>query len=126
MKQTLVAAVVVALAAALAQAGEVATVAGDWVLVLKGQRGDVTFKYHIVQEGETLTLTRENERGEKSTTTGTVTGTTVQWTITRETPDGTVTVTYKGTVSGDTMKGTLESPRGAREWSATRVAAQQP
>lgn len=112
-----------ALVARLAGADEPANVAGTWLMTLEVPRGTQTFTYLIAQQGETISLTRTDERGDKLTAAGTVNGTTVQWTLTRETPMGPVTFVYKGTVAGDTMKGTVETPRGTREWTATRSPA---
>ena len=45
----------------------------------------------------------------------------VKFTVTRQTPNGEMKAEYSATVEGDTMKGKVESPRGARDWTATKV-----
>jgi hypothetical protein len=106
-----------AFAAPLAAATDVS---GSWTMTATTPRGERTSTLVFVQEGETLTVTSKSERGE-STGAGTITGDAIEWSITRETPMGPMTVTYKGTVAGDTMSGEAMMRDQPMPWKAVRA-----
>ena len=95
-------------------------VSGSWTMTATTPRGERTSTLVFVQEGEKLTVTSKSERGE-STGAGTITGDAIEWSITRETPMGAMTVTYKGTVAGDTMAGEAMMRDQPMPWKAVRV-----
>jgi hypothetical protein len=76
----------------------------------------------FVQEGEKLTVTMTGPRGDESTGEGTVKGNEIEWTITRSTPRGEMTITYKGTIEDEnTMSGQAQmGDFGAMDWKAKR------
>lgn len=123
MRKALLAALFLVAAVSLAAAAEPANVAGNWTVTLKAGSGDRIFHYTIVQNGEKLSITRVDERGEELKASGTIVGNAVEWTLTRETQQGPLTFFYNGTVEADTMQGTAKTPRGSREWSGARAAA---
>jgi len=95
-------------------------VSGDWEMTSQGRQGEMKSNLHFEQEGEKIKVTMENPRGEV-TGEGTIKGNEIEWTITRETPRGAFTLTYKGTVEGDMMKGEVQmGDFGAREWTAKK------
>jgi hypothetical protein len=110
---TLVALAAVPLAAA-------ADLSGTWTMTATTPRGERTSTLTFVQEGEKLTVTSKSERGE-STGAGTIKGDAIEWSITRETPMGPMTVTYKGTVAGDTMSGEAMMRDQPMPWKAVRA-----
>lgn len=111
------AALVALIAVPLAAATDVS---GSWTMTATTPRGERTSTLVFVQEGEKLTVTSKSERGE-STGAGTITGDAIEWSITRETPMGPMTVTYKGTVAADTMSGEAMMRDQPMPWKAVRA-----
>jgi len=103
-----------------AAADEPAKVAGAWEMTFEGRNGPVTQPLTIEQDGGTIKGTIEGRRG-PAPLEGSVTGNKINFTVKRETPNGTFTLEYSGTVEGDAMKGTVHTPRFDREWTATRT-----
>ena len=97
-------------------------VTGDWEMTMESPRGgEMTRTVHFEQDGEKITVTMESRRGEEVTAEGTIKGKEIEWTISRETPRGAMTMAYKGTVDGDTMNGTVEmGDFGSADWTAKR------
>jgi hypothetical protein len=105
-------------------AAETANVAGKWKVTMTTPRGERTTDYSIVQDKEKITLSWAGRGGEEQKAEGTVTGNKIQWTVSRETPNGTFSMTYTGTVEGDAIKGTAEGPMGKGDWKAERIKSQ--
>jgi len=97
-------------------------VTGDWEMTMESPRGgEITRAVHFEQEGEKITVTMESRRGDEFTTEGTIKGNEIEWTVSRETPRGAMTLSYKGTVEGETMSGTVEmGDFGSADWTAKR------
>ena len=95
-------------------------VSGDWEFSMTTQRGDMTSDMTIVQDGGKITVTMTGGRGGESTGEGTISGNKIEWTISRSTPRGDFTMTYKGTVEGNTMTGELVRGERTMEWKATK------
>lgn len=102
-----------------AVAADKVNVTGTWEITTQSPRGERTHDIEFVQDGEKLKVKMDGRRGMIEAE-GTVKGDKIEWTISRETPRGNFTMTYKGTVKGDEIKGTMETPRGDREWTAKR------
>jgi len=100
---------------------ENANVAGLWELTMEmGERGPMTQEMSITQDGEKIEVTMKSPRGE-SKGAGTVKGNAIEWTVTRTTPRGEMTSTYKGVVEGDKMSGEVAmGPMGSVKWTAAR------
>jgi hypothetical protein len=100
---------------------ENADVSGKWELAIQSPRGELTRDVTFVQEGDKLTVTMEGMRGGGELTgEGTITDSTIEWSVTRETPRGEFTMTYTGTVSGNTMSGKVQMMNRTVEWSANK------
>ncbi len=99
-----------------------ANVAGDWEISSEGPRGTRTTNIHIEQDGEKITVTMPGMRGGgEIKAEGTIKGNDIEWSITRQTQRGDITITYKGTVEGNTMSGTVQmGDFGSREWTAKK------
>jgi hypothetical protein len=95
------------------------SVAGAWTMKMTTPRGERTSTLTFVQDGEKLTVTSKSDRGE-STGAGTLKGEAIEWSITRETPMGTMTMTYTGKVDGDSMSGETKMMDNTIPWTATR------
>jgi hypothetical protein len=106
--------------AAIATAAEPTDVSGTWTMTMTTPRGERTSTLVFVQDGEKLTVTSKSERGE-STGAGTITGNAIEWSITRETPMGTMSSTYRGTVEGASMSGTVDMRGNDVPWKAVRA-----
>ena len=121
--------IALAVAVAFALAFMVASVAsaddkisGKWESKFTTPNGDTrTTTYTFKVEGDKLTGTMAGGMGGETPLAGTVKGNEVKFTVTRQTPNGEMKSEYTATVEGDTMKGSVETPRGKRDWSATRV-----
>ena len=99
-----------------------AKVAGKWESTFTTPNGDTrTTTYTFKQDGNKLTGTVSGGQGGETPLEGTVKGKEVKFTVTRTTPNGEMKSEYTATVEGDTMKGSVESPRGKRDWSATKA-----
>jgi hypothetical protein len=97
-------------------------VTGLWKMTSQSPRGERTSDITFKQEGEKLTVTSKNMRGEDMTATGTVKGNAIEWTQKMSTPRGDFEIIYKGTIDGDSMKGTSQfGDRGTMEWTAVRA-----
>ena len=95
-------------------------VTGDWELTTETRRGEMTWQVNFVQEEEKLTVTMTGQRGEVKGE-GTVKGNEIEWTITRSTPRGEMTMAYTGTVERNTMSGNVQmGDFGSAEWKATK------
>ena len=126
MKTKIAFTVVVVLALAFMFSGvasaQDAKVAGKWESKFTNQQGDtMTTTFTFTQEGNKLTGTGSGGRGGEPPLEGTVKGKEVKFTVTRQTPNGEMKTEYTATVEGDTMKGSVVSPRGTRDWSATKA-----
>lgn len=96
-------------------------VSGEWDFTMKTPRGERTSIIKFAQEGEKITVTMQGFRGGEVTGEGTIKGNEIEWAVTRSTPQGEFTVTYKGTVEADTMSGTAEMGQmGTAEWTAKK------
>jgi hypothetical protein len=102
-------------------AEEPAKVAGTWEMSIQGGPATFTQTLTIEQDGSKIKGTVKGERGEAPVE-GSVTDNKISFTVTLETPDGTVTIEHAGTVDGDSMKGTFKSERFEGEWTAKRAS----
>jgi len=97
-------------------------VTGDWEITSKTPRGEErTQVMNFKQEGEKLTVTWTGRQGEEMKAEGTVKGNEIEWSMTRSTPRGEFTITYKGKIEGDTMSGQVQmGDFGSFDWKAAR------
>jgi hypothetical protein len=98
-------------------------VSGSWTLTMTTPMGERSSALVFVQDGEKLTVTSTGDRGE-SVGSGTIMGTTIEWSIARQTPMGERTVTYKGEVAGGRMTGEIQMMNNRVEWQATRDSSE--
>jgi hypothetical protein len=118
----LVAFAVAVLAAGVAFAQENAKVAGKWESKFTTPSGETrTTTFTFEQDGDKLKGTVSGGMGGEAPLTGTVKGKEVKFTVTRQFQGNEVKSEYTATVEGDTMKGKVVTPRGEREWSATKA-----
>ena len=95
-------------------------VSGEWDFTMTTPRGEMTSTATFVQAGEKINVTMVSQRGE-SKGEGTLKGADIGWTVTRDTPRGQFTITYKGKVDGVSMSGQAQmGDRGTMEWKATK------
>jgi hypothetical protein len=98
-----------------------AKVAGAWEMTNQGRNGVVTNTLTLTQDGATLKGTMKGMNGmEIPLENGTVSGNSVDFTVTRTGRNGEVKVEYKGTVDGNSMKGTFMQGENSVEWTAKR------
>jgi hypothetical protein len=99
-----------------------ANVAGEWEMTSEGRQGPRTTSIKIEQDGEKITVTMPGFRGEgEMKAEGTIKGNEIEWSITRQTQRGDMTITYKGKVEGNTMSGTVQmGDFASREWTAKK------
>lgn len=100
-----------------------ADVAGTWNLTITSQRGTFESTLVLKQDGGKVTGTITGRMGETPIDKGAVAGDTLTFEVTRDTPNGTFTISYKATVSGDSMKGTGGNDRFNFEFTGKRGAA---
>ena len=97
-------------------------VSGEWSLTLQTQRGEATQNMTIEQDGESLKVTMEGQRGGPFTGEGSIKDNQIEWSITRSTPRGEFTVNYTGTVEGNTMSGNAKIMSRNLTWTAERAS----
>lgn len=108
--------------AALAQEAP-ANVAGTWNLTITTPRGTFNSTLTLKQDGAKVTGTVSSRMGDTAISKGAVSGDTLTFEITRDTPNGTFTMNYKATVKGDDMKGTAGNDRFSMDFTGKRGAA---
>jgi hypothetical protein len=104
---------------AVVAAEKPANVAGTWEMTAEGRNGPMTQTLTIQQDGTTIKGTLSGRRGDAPLE-GTVEGNKVNFTVKRDTPNGTFTLEYSATVDGDSMTGTVHSERFDRKFTAKR------
>jgi hypothetical protein len=108
------------LSIALAAVSFAADISGKWMAKVPGQNGDQETTFAFKQEGDKLTGTVTNPRGDRPITEGKVSGDTV--TFATESQRG--KQTFTGTVSGSEIKFKREGGQGQpREFVAKRAAS---
>ena len=113
------------LAVVRAFGAEIANVTGKWDLTIKSPRGEQTRLAQFRQDGEELTVIMQGRDGQEIESKGTVKGAAIEWSSTRETPRGKLTITSNGTIEGDSMKGAVEfGTFGSGDWSAMKAGGE--
>jgi hypothetical protein len=103
------------------QAQAPAKVAGTWQVTNQGRNGVQTSTLTVTQEGGALKGSMKGMNGmEIPLENGTVSGNSIDFTVTRMGRNGDVKVEYKGTVDGDTIKGTFQQGENSVDWTAKR------
>ncbi len=113
------------LAGGLSAADEPAKVDGAWQVTLESERGTFDQTLAIQQDGGKIKGTLSGRRGD-SPFEGTVDGNKINFTVKRETPNGTMTIEYTGTVDGASMTGTFKSDRFNGKFTAKKGSAGNP
>jgi len=101
-----------------------ADINGKWSAAFHTGGGDEKYVYTFTLNGETLTGTAKNERGEVAITDGKVTGDDITFVETLKTNNGPFKILYVGKISGDQIAFTrhVGSPEFATEQMvATRI-----
>ena len=101
-----------------------ADVSGDWEITVSTRRGEMTWDVQFEPDGNNLIVTMTGPRGGEVSGEGTITGNKIEWTTTRETPRGEMTMTWSGEVEGNTMSGEVEfGSFGASSWTGAKKTA---
>lgn len=104
-------------------AAQDAQVAGTWTLSAPGRGGNMqNSTLTLKQDGKNLTGTLAGGRGGEAPLTGTISGNSITFSVTRQTQNGDLKIDYTGTVSGDSMKGTVNMRGNPVDWTATKGA----
>jgi hypothetical protein len=103
-----------------AQSAKPANVAGKWDMSFEGPQGPITRPITFEQDGEKVKGSMEGRQGPINFE-GTIKGNKLEFTVERPGRDGqTMKIKYTGTVENDAIKGSMETPQGARDWTAKR------
>jgi len=95
-------------------------VSGDWEITVSSQRGEMTWDVKFEQEENNLTVIMTGQRGQV-TGEGTFTGKKIEWTTTRSTPRGEMSMTWSGEVEGNTISGEVQfGSFGSSSWEGTK------
>jgi hypothetical protein len=103
-----------------APAGDIIQVAGTWNVSLTGPMGAQSFTMRLTQEGTTLTGTMDGMGGTLPVT-GRIEGERLTLNATLTMGGQSIPLDFTGTVSGDTARGTIATPMGNMDWTATRT-----
>ncbi|MBM3262540.1 MAG: hypothetical protein FJY97_03825 [candidate division Zixibacteria bacterium] len=115
---------------AAAPAPAPANVAGMWKMKWEGRMGPMEATLKLEQTGETAKGTLAGNRGGggggggmsmETPVQATVKGNELKFTVTRETPRGTMNVAYTAMVVADTLKGKMDMGQFSVDWTAIRV-----
>lgn len=95
---------------------------GKWESSMQGPQGNaITQTYTFKTDGNKLTGTVSGRRGDTPLE-GTVDGNKITFSVTRQTQNGEMKMSYSGTVDGDSIKGTVQVGDNSRDWTAKRAA----
>ena len=121
-KKTLLVSFVILALATLHLSAWTVDVSGTWEMTSQGRQGERTSEITIVQDGENIKVTMPGFRGgDPMVAEGTIKGNAIEWSVTRESPQGEFTITYTGTVEGDSMSGQADfAGRRTSDWSAKK------
>ena len=103
-----------------------ANVDGKWTASMPGRQGntmEVTFVFKA--DGNTLTGTMSNPRGESEIKDGKIDGNNISFNQTFERGGNSMTIVYKGKVSGDTIEFTREMQGGGGDRPAQTFTAKR-
>ncbi len=95
-------------------------VSGVWEFTSETPRGTMTRKVTFEQDGSKLSGTMETQMGSAPIKNGSIEGNKISFVVEFTRGERSFEMTYQGTVEGDTAKGTMQTPRGAVEWTAKR------
>ncbi len=94
---------------------------GEWVSTIETQRGPATTTYVFRMDGDMLKGTMSGRMGETEIDEVTYEDGTITFNLTRNFQGNSVTLTYTAKIVDGAMQGTVSTPRGEREFTATRV-----
>jgi hypothetical protein len=117
----------------LAFAAVAADVSGKWAFEQAGRQGGTPTKVTLTLKVEGGKLTgntsqpgRDGAAMESPISEGTVTGDTIAFKVSRETPNGAMVTSYTGTLAGDELKLKITRPgRGGGDPTTTEVVAKR-
>ena len=97
-------------------------VSGTWEMTSPGRDGERKSDITIEQDGENIKVTLPGFRGgDPMVAEGTIKGSAIEWSVTRESQQGEFTIVYTGTVEGDSMSGTVDfAGRRSMDWTAKK------
>ena len=101
-----------------------AAIDGKWVAQVPGRQGTQETTFNFKAEGDKLTGTVVNPRGETPISDGTIKGNDVAFSTKLSTPNGEFKLNFKGTLAGDELKLTRTREGGdqpGQEFTAKRV-----
>ena len=108
-------------AAEAAAAGPAANVAGKWEVLFSTPAGDQTLNLTLEQDGTELKGSLVGPRGRESPVKGTVRGTVIEFTVTRQVPGREIEMKFSGNVEGTSMVGKVQIMDFSNDWSAKKV-----
>jgi imidazolonepropionase-like amidohydrolase len=108
-----------------APASNITNVAGTWQVRVTGPMGDQAFSMRLVQEGTTLTGTMESPQGSVPVT-GRIEGERLALSTTLSMGTQSVQLNLTGSVTGNNAQGTIATPVGNMNWTATRTPDARP
>ena len=93
---------------------------GKWALVFETPMGSLDAGATFKTDGETLTGTMESQAGSTELK-GTVKGSTIDFTMNIQSPQGDVSIKLNAQLEGDSLKGTFDFGQGTGNWTGKRV-----
>jgi imidazolonepropionase-like amidohydrolase len=108
-----------------APAGDIISVAGTWRVSTESPMGAQDATMRLVQEGTAITGTMETQQGNRPIT-GTIEGSRLTLNAMVSMGGQSLPLNFTGTVEGDTARGTISTPMGDMNWTATRTPGARP
>jgi hypothetical protein len=122
MKRAALALLVAALVApATLPAQDMKDFLGEWESTIETERGTFTTTYSFWMDGDVLKGGLSGRMGETEIDEVTYMDGKISFSITRSRQGNEMTLTYSAKIVDGTMQGTMTTPRGEREFTATRV-----
>ena len=122
MKRTTLAFLAAAIASTAAlQAQDPKDFVGEWESTMETQRGTFTTIYMFTMDGDMLEGTMSGRMGETKIDEVMYEDGTISFSVTRNMQGDSMTFTYTATMVEGVIHGTMLTPRGEREFTATRV-----
>jgi len=102
--------------------GEASVATGRWALSINTPQGAMEVTLNLRQSGTALAGNISSQMGTAELTGGTINGNSIAFSLTYESPNGSIVITCSGTIQGNRMTGTMNmGAMGSMDFTGTRL-----